>query len=149
MKGRMCSLFIIVYLIETSLWVWSLVPAPPAASPALCPDTEGEMASSVPFWKLSSCQSGSDIFTMPPWAHLLCPHPHPRHCKPPSAPHPLALQQAGGRHQSQIHMWRTNRLQVSDSKLFLHFIFISVVLPPQTQNWPKQKIWNLLPCCIP
>ena len=71
----MCSLFIIVYLIETSLWVRSLVPAPPSASPALCPNTEGEMASSVSFWKLSSCQSGSDIFTMLPWAHLLCPHP--------------------------------------------------------------------------
>lgn len=133
----MCSLFIIVYLIETSLWVRSLVPAPPAASLALCPDTEWEMASSVPFSKLSSCQSGSDIFTMPPWAHLLCPHPHPRDCKPPCPPHPLALQQAGGRHQRpNTHVTG----QTSCSFLILNFflsshlpLWLSVVLPPHPQ----------------
>lgn len=147
MEGRMCSLFIIVYLIETSLWVQDLVPA-------LCPNTEGEMASSIPFWKLSSCQSGSDIFTMLPWAHLLCPHPSPRHCKPPlipqhSLPALLALQQARQQHQSQIHMWPTDERQVTDPLSFLFFSYnhtlpLSVVLSvlTQTQNWPKN--WTCL-----
>lgn len=77
----MCSLFLIVYLMKTSLWLRCLVPphTPRFASLALCADTEGEMAGSVAFWKLSSCQSGRDIFTMLPRAHLLCPQPP---CKP-------------------------------------------------------------------
>ncbi len=138
----MCSLFITVYLIETSLWVRSLVPAPPAASPALCPDTEGEMASSVPFWKLSSCQSGSDIFTMLPWAHLLCPHPRPRHCKPPlpllATRSPSSRQ--GTRAKSTCDGQTSCRLHIPN------FSFSSRLPLPlcssvcTTTNWPKQKI---------
>lgn len=57
MKGRMCLLFLIAYLIKT--------PSVCAVQhEAHCVKAEGEMASSVSFWKLSSCQSRSDTFTM-------------------------------------------------------------------------------------
>lgn len=57
MKGRMCLLFLIAYLIKT--------PSMCAIQhEAHCLKAEGEMASSVSFWKLSSCQSRSDTFTM-------------------------------------------------------------------------------------
>lgn len=151
----MCSLFIIVYLIETSLWVWSLVPAPPAASPALCPDTEGEMASSVPFWKLSSCQSGSDIFTMLPWAHLLCPHPRPRHCKPP-LPTPHTHTSAPPRNtapEPNPHVTRRRAAGYRSQTFSLHLVSLclSVVLSPQHKLKTDQnsKNWICFPCCSP
>lgn len=83
MQCRMCSLFLIVYLMKTSLWLWSVVPPPTPrfASLALCADTEGEIAGSVAFWKLSSCQSGRDISTMLPRAHPLCPQLPRKPCR--------------------------------------------------------------------
>lgn len=57
MKGRMCLLFLIAYLIKTPS-VCTI------QHEAHCLRAEGEMASSVSFWKLSSCQSRSDTFTM-------------------------------------------------------------------------------------
>lgn len=51
MGSRMSTLFTTVYLIETSLWVRGRVPAPPAASPALCQQTGGVWPAAWAFLK--------------------------------------------------------------------------------------------------
>lgn len=81
----MCSLFRIVYLIETSLSVQSLVPAPPQPPWLIVPTQRGKWPAASLFktvqlskwqWHFHKASLGSStLFT-----HT---HPTPCHCKPP------------------------------------------------------------------
>ena len=91
-------------------------PGSPRCLPSSLSQHRGGNGQQRPFLKLSSCQSGSDIFTMLPWAHLLYPHPPcPRHCKPalPLLPHP-ARPAAGSRAKSTCDGQTSCRLQRSN-----------------------------------
>lgn len=148
----MCSLFMIVYLIETSLWVRSLVPTTPAASPALCPDTEGEMASSVPFlktvqlskwqWHVHNASLGSSPLSVPP---------APGTVSLPSLSSPSARPPAGRRTAPEPNPHVTDKwapgYRFPTFSFHLASLCLSGFQSPQlqTQHWLKQKPF---PCCI-
>ena len=87
MESRMHSLFRTVYLIETSLSVQNLVPAPPAASRLFVPAQRGKWPAVSLFktvqlskwqWHFHNASRGSSLFATPPTAW---------HCKPTPSLH--------------------------------------------------------------